>query len=123
MDDLTAAIQRQADEDHARQSVCSWCGKPGEPYEHRGVRFDGLTPCQGDRLCKDCRDRYLRDTPQLIRSCMTPDDVGVLYDMNDNTAAWSEQNILGCRGEVPATAIAPQYRYRDWSRRRRGRRA
>jgi len=61
--DFIADLQRQADADHARQSVCSWCGRPGEPYEHNGVRFDGLTACQGDRLCKRCSDSYLENTP------------------------------------------------------------
>lgn len=90
MDDLTAAIQKSADEDHARQPVCSWCGKPGEPYEHRGVRFDGLTACQGERLCKRCTDSYLANTPLLILefNYAEPDTGRVHWferDLNRNT--------------------------------------
>ncbi len=110
MDDLTAAIQRSADEDHARQPRCSWCGKPGIPYEHRGVRFDGLTACQGNRLCSRCTDSYLENTPLLVRECQTPDDPGRLYDLNPKTWDWSEENIPGCKGEPPAQAIAAAYR-------------
>jgi hypothetical protein len=121
--EFTAALQRYADEDHARQPNCSWCGKPGTPYEHNGIRFDGLTACQGERLCGSCTDRYLAGAPLLILSKVNESDPGVLYDLNDKTAAWSEQNIPGCRGEVPATAIAAAYRYADWPPpgRRRGR--
>jgi hypothetical protein len=114
MDDLTAAIQRSADADHARQAVCSWCGKPGEPYEHNSIRFDGLTACQGDRLCKRCTGRYLEGTPLLVEDRWRADLPGVLYDLNPATAAWSEENIPGCRGEAPVAAIAAAYRYADW---------
>ena len=110
MTDLTAAIQRIADEDHARQPVCSWCGRPGVPFEHNGVRFDGLTPCQGDRLCSRCTDRYLRNAPLLVRESRTPEEPGLLYDLNPLTAEWSEKNIPGCRGEPPVRAIAVAYR-------------
>jgi hypothetical protein len=64
--EFIAGLQRIADADHARQPVCSWCGRAGEPYEHNGVRFDGLVACQGDRLCKGCTDSYLENTPRLI---------------------------------------------------------
>jgi hypothetical protein len=119
----TAQLQRYADEDHDRQPVCSWCRKPGEPYEYRGVRFDGLTACEGDRLCPPCTDRYLDSTPRLARECRTADDPGVLYDLNPATWAWSEQNIPGCRGEPPVRAIAVAYRaeYADLPPRRRAR--
>jgi hypothetical protein len=122
MDDLTASLQRYADEDHARQPACSWCRHAGVPYEHKGVRFDGLTACEGLRLCSSCTGIYLDNTPRLIRVSRDQEDPGVLYDMNDKTAAWSEENIPGCRGEVPMTAIAAAYRYKDWppASRRRG---
>lgn len=107
-------LQRIADTDHARQPACSWCRKPGEPYEHRGVRFDGLTACQGNRLCGTCTDVYLRNMPLLVRDCVRADEPGVLYDLNQNTAAWSEKNIPGCRGEAPATPIAAESRYADY---------
>lgn len=103
---MTADLQRIADADHERQPVCSWCGKPGEPYEYRGVRFDGLTACQGDRLCPPCTDRYLDTTPRLVRVCRTADDPGRVYDINPLTA--TEET------EPPAQAVAAAYRYRDW---------
>jgi hypothetical protein len=112
--ELTDQLQAVADADHARQSVCTWCNKPGQPYEHRGIRFDGLTACQGERLCAGCTDRYLRDTPLLVEDRLRPDLPGVVYDLNRNTAAWSEQNVPGCRGEAPVQAIAAAYRYRDY---------
>jgi hypothetical protein len=103
-DDLTKAIQASADADHARQGVCGWCRRPGEPYEHRGVRFDGLTACSGDRLCAACRDRYLESTPLLIAET----DYGVtrVYDINPNTQ--TEET------EPPVRAIAAAYRYADY---------
>jgi hypothetical protein len=123
--EFIAALQRIADADHARQGVCSWCGKPGEPYEHKGVRFDGLTACQGERLCGRCADTYLEGTPLLVKDCLYQDGPSALYDLNRNTAAWSEKNIPGCRGEPPVQAIAAAYRYKDWppasGRPRRGR--
>ena len=108
--DLTAAIQAHADAEHERQAVCSWCGHPGEAYEHNGVRFDGLTACEGDRLCAPCRERYTRDTPLLIEDRWHPDFPGAVYDLNRSTAAWSEQHIPGCRGEAPVRVIAAEYR-------------
>ena len=114
--DFTAALQRYADEDHARQPTCSWCGRPGEPYEHNGVRYDGLTSCQGDRLCKGCTDRYLEGTPLLVEDRWHPDFPGRVYDLNRNTAAWSEENIPGCHGEPPVQCIAAEYRYADYRR-------
>jgi hypothetical protein len=117
-----AAMQAYADAEHARQPCCSWCGKPGEPYEHNGVRFDGLTACQGERLCKGCTDRYLAGTPLLVEDRVRADLPGVVYDLNGNTAAWSEQNIPGCRGEAPVQAIAAAYRYADYRPPVRGRR-
>jgi hypothetical protein len=123
-----AALQKIADADHARQPVCSWCGKPGTPFEHNGVRFDGLVACQGDRLCSRCTDSYLENTPLLVRECRTADDPGVLYDLNPVTWEWSEKNIPGCRGEPPVRAIAvanrPEYAdYAPGARPRRGRKS
>jgi hypothetical protein len=120
--EFIAGLQKIADADHARQSTCSWCRKPGTPYEHNGVKFDGLVACSGDRLCSACVDTYMTNTPRLVLSCITPDDPGVLYDLNPNTWEWSEKNIPGCKGEPPIQCIAPEYRYRDYvrpSRRRR----
>ena len=54
MTTLTAAIQAAADADHARQPGCAYCGRRGEAYEHKGVRFDGLTSYRGERLCPAC---------------------------------------------------------------------
>jgi hypothetical protein len=116
MTELTAAIQAHADAEHERQGVCSWCGKPGEPYEHNGVKFDGLTACEGDRLCSRCKDLYLVNTPLLVEDRVRADQPGVVYDLNPNTAAWSEKNIPGCHGEPGITPIAPQYRYADYVR-------
>lgn len=103
--DLTARVQAAADADHKRQPVCSWCGKPGESYEYRGVRFDGLTPCAGNRLCRGCLEAYRRSTPLLI---IERDGCGLehLYDINENTADWSERNIPGCEG-LPPVYISP----------------
>jgi hypothetical protein len=122
MTDLTADIQAYADAEHARQPHCSWCGHAGEPFERNGVKFDGLTACEGDRLCGACTDRYLRNAPRLVRDCLTPDDPGVIYDLNPLTAEWSEKNIPGCQGEAPARAIAVPYRpeYADYVRPKRG---
>jgi len=120
-DALTAAIQAYADAEHERQPVCSWCGHPGEAYEHNGVRFDGLTACEGERLCASCRERYTRDTPLLVEDRWRADQPGAVYDLNRNTAAWSGKNIPGCRGEPPVQVIAAAYRYRDY--RRPGRRS
>lgn len=117
MEDLTAAVQRVADAEHERQPVCSWCGNPGEPYEYHGVRFDGLTACEGDRLCSRCQRTYLLNTPLLVEERVRADLPGRLYDLNPGTAAWSEQNIPGCHGEPPAPVIAAAYRYRDYRRR------
>jgi hypothetical protein len=114
--DLTAAIQAHADAEHARQGVCSWCRRPGEPYEHNGVKFDGLIACEGGRLCSRCKELYLANTPLLIEDRVRADLPGRVYDLNLNTAAWSEENIPGCHGEPPAAAIAPQYRYADYVR-------
>lgn len=119
MDDLTAALQRIADEDHARQPRCSQCRQPGEPYEHNGVRFDGLTACQHDRLCSRCTDSYLKNTPLLVEDRWRASLPGCVYDLNPNTWDWSEENIPGCRGEPPVQAIAGAYRYKDWSPPRR----
>jgi hypothetical protein len=122
MSDLAAVIQAHADAEHARQPACSWCRLPGEPYEHRGVRFDGLTACQGERLCRRCTELYLANTPLLIEDRVRADQPGVIYDLNPNTAQWSGENIPGCRGEPPVAAIAAAYRYADWRPSRRARR-
>jgi hypothetical protein len=113
--EFTAALQRYADEDHARQPNCSWCGKPGEPYEHHGIRFDGLVANRGERLCPACCDLAMAETPLLVRFCRDGCDPGRVYDLNPNTA--TEET------EPPVTAIAAAYRYRDWPPpgRRRGR--
>jgi hypothetical protein len=110
--ELAEAVQAHADAEHARQPACTVCGCAGVPYEHRGIRFDGLTACRGDRLCPACVDSYLKETPLLI----TEIDHGVsrTYDINPNTA--TEET------EPPVRAIAAAYRYADWSppgRRRR----
>jgi hypothetical protein len=102
--ELTAQIQAAADAEHARQGACSWCGLPGESYEHNGVLFDGLTACEGDRLCGKCKDRYLAGTPLLIAA--TDHGVTRVYDINPSTA--TEET------EPPAQAIAAAYRYADW---------
>lgn len=113
---FTAALQKIADEDHARQPHCSWCGRAGEPYEHNGVRFYGLTACEGNRLCSKCTDSHLANTPLLVTET---DHLGeATYDLNPNTWEWSEKNIPGCRGEPPVRAIAVAYRreYMDYVR-------
>jgi hypothetical protein len=108
-DDLTAAVQKSADADHARQPACSWCGKPGTPFEHNGVKFD------------------LESTPLLVEAKlpMHADKPGVVYDLNLNTAAWSEENTPGCLGEPPLTAISVGNRpeYADYVRPGRRRKA
>jgi hypothetical protein len=116
MSDLTADIQAHADAEHARQGVCSWCRLPGEPYEHRGVKFDGLIACEGNRLCSRCKELYLTNTPLLIEDRVRADQPGVIYDLNPVTAEWSEKNIPGCHGEPGMTPIAAQYRYADYVR-------
>ena len=121
-----AELQRIADEDHARQPHCSWCGKPGIPYEYNGVRFDGLTACQGDRLCKRCTDSYLANTPLLVEDVVWTGAVrsSRVYDLNPRTWDWSEKNIPGCYGQPPVQAIAVEYRaeYADYHAPKRGRR-
>jgi hypothetical protein len=54
MTDLAVQLQQIADADHARQPLCSGCGRGGTPYEHNGVRFDGLHAHRGDRVCSLC---------------------------------------------------------------------
>lgn len=108
--EFTAGLQRIADEDHARQPHCSWCGRPGTPFEHNGVRFDGLVACEGDRLCSRCTDSYLAGTPLLVEERESPDVPGRVYDLNPNTWDWSEENIPGCFGQPPVRAIAVAYR-------------
>ena len=117
-EDLTADIQRFADAEHERQPVCSWCSLPGEGYEHRGVKFDGLTACEGDRLCSRCLSAYLRDTPLLVADVVMTGAVESVrvYDLNRNTVGWSEQHIPGCFGSPPMQVIAAEYRYRDYVR-------
>jgi hypothetical protein len=114
MNDLTAAVQRYADAEHARQPVCSRCGAAGEPYEHRGVRFDGLTAVRGERLCGPCTGACLKSTPVLVEERIRPDVPGPVYDINPDTA--TEET------GPPVRAVAAAYRYRDWrppGRRRR----
>lgn len=118
-----AELQRYADADHERQPVCSWCHHPGIPYEYNGVRFDGLTGCQGDRLCPKCTTSYLENTPLLVAEVVVTSSVEStrIYDLNPNTRDWSEKNIPGCYGEPPVQAIAAEYRYADYRPpRRRG---
>lgn len=124
MSDLTADIQAFADAEHARQPVCSWCGRPGVSYEHHGVAFDGLTACEGDRLCSRCRDTYTLNTPLLVEDIVTNGEhrSSRVYDLNRNTAAWSEEHIPGCHGEPLVQVIAAEYRYRDYQRPPRQRR-
>jgi hypothetical protein len=120
--EFMAKLQEVADAEHARQPVCAWCSRAGEPYEHNGIRFDGLTAFHGERLCPACVDRGMANMPLLVRDCVHADEAGVLYDLNSHTAEWSEKNIPGCRGEPGVTPIAAEYRYTDDvrpSRRRR----
>lgn len=56
MDDLTAKIQEHADAEHRRQPLCNDCGRPGTPYEYKGVRNDGLIAYKGDRLHPRCAE-------------------------------------------------------------------
>lgn len=35
-------------------STCRWCNQPGQPYEYRGRKFDGLHDNRGERLCSRC---------------------------------------------------------------------
>jgi hypothetical protein len=37
-----------------RQGRCDHCGRPGEPYVYREIRFDGLHADRGERLCTMC---------------------------------------------------------------------
>jgi hypothetical protein len=55
VDDFTAGrLQARADAEHERQSVCTDCRRPGEPYDNNGVHFDGLLAYKGDRVCSPC---------------------------------------------------------------------
>lgn len=126
--EFIAVLQKIADDDHARQGTCSWCGKPGTPYEHNGVRFDGLVACEGDRLCSRCTDSYLENTPLLVEEVVMTGLVESrrVYDLNPKTWDWSEENVPGCFGQPPVRAIAVAHRpeYADLharpGRRRRG---
>lgn len=115
--EFIAALQKSADEDHARQPHCSWCGHAGVPYEYNGVRFDGLVACSGDRLCSRCTDSYLESMPLLVEE-VAPGGASRLYDINPATWDWSEENIPGCYGQPPVRAIAVAYRpeYADYVR-------
>lgn len=55
-DDLTAKIQEHADAEHRRQPLCNDCGRPGEPYEYKGIHNDGLIAYKGDRLHPRCAE-------------------------------------------------------------------
>ena|ERR1700728_2681836 len=35
---------------------CMHCHRPGVPYEYKGITFDGLHACKGERLCSPCLD-------------------------------------------------------------------
>jgi hypothetical protein len=110
MSELTATLQALADADHARQPACSRCGKAGEPYEHRGVRFDGLHAVHGERLCTACTEQHLQQTPLLVTE--VSHGQARTYDLNPATA--TEET------EPPVQAIAAAYRYADWRPPRRG---
>lgn len=36
--------------------LCTWCHRPGVPYDYKGQHFSGLCSFKGDRLCHFCRD-------------------------------------------------------------------
>lgn len=38
---------------------CTWCHRPGVPYEYKGITFDGLCAYRGERLCPACRDHRM----------------------------------------------------------------
>lgn len=38
---------------------CTWCHRPGIPYEYRAQVFDGLCAFKGERLCPACRDQRM----------------------------------------------------------------
>jgi hypothetical protein len=43
------------------------CHRPGQPYEYRGITFDGLTAYKGEKLCDSCRDRIMAAEGVSIR--------------------------------------------------------
>lgn len=105
--EFVAGLQKIADADHARQSTCSWCRKPGTPFEHNGVRFDGLVACSGDRLCSRCSDSYLENTPLLVLefNYIGADDRvhWMEYDLNRKTRLHGEEGT-GFTGRHVITA-------------------
>ena len=36
--------------------LCTWCHRPGVPYDYKGQHFSGLCARKGERLCHPCRD-------------------------------------------------------------------
>lgn len=46
---------------------CTWCDRPGVPYEYHGQWFDGLCAYKGDRLCPSCRDARVYEEGVNIR--------------------------------------------------------
>lgn len=77
---LTAAIQAAADDDHGRAPRCAYCGRPGRPYEHRGVTFDGLTCYRGERLCPACSQARMDSDGVNIR--VDPGSDRIPYTVN-----------------------------------------
>lgn len=49
-------------------SNCTSCGRPGEPYEYKGIEFDGLCAWKGERLCHGCRDARMSLIEQAARN-------------------------------------------------------
>jgi len=53
MDDADVECTYCGEPYHGR---CTWCHRPGVPYEYKGQTFSGLCAFKGARLCQACRD-------------------------------------------------------------------
>jgi hypothetical protein len=87
---------------------CMHCHRQGEPYEYRGIQFDGLVAYKGERLCKGCYEAVSAIEGINIR--VIDPLRGIDYVHNS------------VRDADLVTPIAAAYRYRDYPRAPRRRR-
>jgi len=83
---------------------CMHCHRPGEPYEYKGIQFDGLVAYRGERLCKGCYEVISSAEGINIRVI---DRGGIDYVYNS------------VRDADLVTPIAAAHRYADFPRSRR----
>jgi hypothetical protein len=62
----TSGPMQEALEQERKSGRCTWCGRPGQHYTYRGIRFDGLVAVKGERLCPACRDISAADGVNIL---------------------------------------------------------